>query len=1214
MKLTFAFIFINIHIMSSLELLLSGRLSRPQSTCTLFLFIFLLLSTFSFSLDTDKKIAQYILDTWNIQDGLPQNTVSAVLQTHDGYLWLGTEEGVARFDGIRFTIFDKRSVKQLLNNTILALYEDRRGTLWIDTHGGGITSYKYGNFNTYTTKEGLVNDRVRTIYEDRDGNLWIGTAAGLNCLRDGLFTTYTTRNGLSGNRISCILEDRENNLWIGTYGRGLNRFSSGTFTHFPPPDDPAAGVVLSLCEDRKGYLWIGTQGGLFRLDKRTGHARKYTIADGLADMIINTIYEDRDENLWIGTYGGGLNRLEPGKETFTTYAAGHPLYHSIVKSIFEDREGSLWIGTGDGLKRLKEGKFTLYGTPEGLPNDAARFIAEDSYGIVWIGTAGGLSRMNPTAKTFSNYGTKNGLADDHVLSFCEGKKGTLWIGTYNGLSRLMRGTATTFSVSKTYTTREGLSNNVILSLLEDGDGNLWIGTDGGLDRMHIKTGRIDSVSTPPEALNTGINCVLEDREGRLWFGTDGGLLHRKKDGPGRGETFTAYTTRNGLSNNIIICLHEDAEGILWLGTENGLNRCKKGKFKSITYKDGLFDDKIIWILEDNLGDFWMSCNKGIFRISKRELDAFCDGKRTSVHSVSYDEKDGMRSKECNGGTQPAGWKDRKGRLWFPTANGVVSIDPGNIRLNRQPPPVVIETVIIDGKSVPFPTAGADESLVLSPGSERLEIVYTGLSFLVPQNVRFRCKMEGFDKEWVDVGTRRTAYYTKIPPGEYTFRVIACSSDGTWNETGAFLTVFMKPYFYQTSWFSGFAALVVLGFIYTGYRVRIRRLEARAELLHRLVEEQTKYLKEAMEAAEEANRAKSEFLMNMSHEIRTPLNIMLGFTEILSTEIKNKTHREFLEAISTGGKSLLRLINDILDLSKIETGKMVLEYVPVNPHALLNDVGRIFSANVKEKGLEFILEADPSLPEFLLLDELRLRQVLFNLAGNAVKFTSEGFIKLSVRRTAASPGNTLKTNKENMNMDAPLNVVFEVCDSGIGIPERERRHTLITGGTGFGLEITRRLTGIMGGEISFESAEGKGSTFRVLLKNVSAADEPVDRGKDSRNTFIPLERIPAATGREAKPGNKTELPELLNLLRGELKSRWKRICKTLIFDELEDFAAALEKLSRKYRSEILNDWTGKLTHELHMYDMDQIVKTLEDFPGVIEKIAAAAERKTLKRSG
>jgi diguanylate cyclase (GGDEF)-like protein len=777
----------------------------------------------AFALDTRKAITQYVHDVWQVNDGLPQNSVLAITQTRDGYLWLGTFEGLARFDGAQFTVFDKGNTENIKNNNIMALIEDQQGTLWIGTYGGGLARLKDGTFTTYTTKDGLSNDLVLSVYADSKGRLWIGTTSGLNQFTDGKFTTYTKREGLSDDHIMSICEDREGALWIGTRGGGLNRFRDGRFTAYTTKEGLPSNYVRYVYEDRKGNLWIGTWGGgLSRM--KNGQFTTHTTKEGLSNDLVRCIYQDREGNLWIGTSSGGLNRLMNGQ--FTSFTTSDGLSDDFVVSIHEDREGSLWVGTNTGLNRFRDGKFTTYTTKEGLPDDDAWCVYEDREGSLWIGTdGGGLIRMKEGR--FTNYTTKDGLSNNFVYSVFRDRAGSLWVGTNGGgLNRLREGR---FAV---YTTKEGLSGNIVLAISEDREGSLWVGTNGGLSRFKDET---FTTYTTKEGFGHSVISIQEDRDGSLWFGTEGSGLVRMKDG-----RITIYTTKEGLSNDIVLSIYQDREGTLWVGTDSGLNRFKDGRFTTYTTKEGLFNDVVFQILEDASGNFWMSCNKGIFRVSRRELEDFAHGRISFIRSVSYGQGDGLRSSECNGSNQPAAWKSRDGRLWFPTIKGVAAVDPEHLKVNPLLPPVIIEQVVVDNK----PVAELTKRIKLAPGKERFAFHYTGLSLLAPDKVRFKYKLEGFDKDWLDAGGQRTVYYTHLPPGAYRFRVIACNNDGLWNETGAAAEFYLQPYFYQTGWFYALAALAVILMGFGLYQLRVRQLKARERELVRLVGERTQQLKEA----------------------------------------------------------------------------------------------------------------------------------------------------------------------------------------------------------------------------------------------------------------------------------------------------------------------------------------------------------------------------------
>jgi len=756
------------------------------------------------ALERGKGLTQYVAESWGPKDGLRQHRVRDILQTKDGYLWLATESGLVRFDGVRFTTFDSKSSRGFGHDYLHALAETDDGGLWVGTYHG-LTLRKDGEFRTFTDADGLTDAFVWCVARGREGP-WIGGWRGLSRYTGGRFTAHPRFQGQS---IRTVLEARDGSLWVGV-GRTLHHLEGEKATVYEARDGLPRDVrFTALVEAMDGALWIGTEQGLGRLSG--GELRFYTTGDGLPSHNVQALLEDREGHLWIGTTAG-LSRYDGAG--FTRLAKG--LSDDAVSALFEDREGSLWIGTpGGGLNRLKDGRFTPYGRPEGIRENTVWAVSPADDGTVWIGTdGGGVSRLSRDG--VRTYTKDDGLPDDIAFAFARSHDGSLWVGMNTGVGRIVHGRAQAFPTT-------GLRSNSVRALLEDSRGRLWVGTStGGLYRM--AEAAFVAVRPPSVAEEHAyVSSILEGRDGSLWFGTDAGLWRLQ------GDTFTVYDKRNGLPGDYAAGMYEEADGTLWVATNpGGLARFKDGSWAVLRAADGLLDENINTVAEDGFGSMWFSTDRGIYSVSKRALDQRLAGRIPSVSSQAFDSHDGLRVAEGSAGL-PAIAKAVDGRLWFATSRGAVVVDPRQLQRNPIPPPVYVEAVAVDGAGV-----SPRDGIEVGPGRGELEIQYTAPSLRVPERVRFKYRLEGFDTDWVDAGSRRVAYYTNLPPGRYRFRVLASNDDGVWNETGASLQMTLRPHFYQTRWFHGGIGGLFVLFGLAAHRLRVRRLEEReVELVRRV---------------------------------------------------------------------------------------------------------------------------------------------------------------------------------------------------------------------------------------------------------------------------------------------------------------------------------------------------------------------------------------------
>ncbi len=770
----------------------------------LMILFFIFLPARIVAMDPYKPINLYERSLLNMDNGLPSNTVYCITQSKDGYFWFGTLMGAVRFDGIAVEVFNSENTAAFKTDTVYSILEDNTGTIWMATAGSGIVRYKNGLFSALTTSHGLLSNEVVTLLESRDGTIWIGTSIGLNRYVNGKIMPVPFPSSQQNCRVTTLLEDRNGTIWSGTIGGGiLLTFCKDDRLETEPLADFNTKDIFTILEDRMGRIWIASiDEGVIRLKGKQRHI--YNTKNGLPVNYIHSLYEDRNGNILIGTYGGGLCTVPAGEEKVRTWNGQNvPGCHSVM-AIYEDRESNIWMATdSSGLTCFRNTPITTYTRENGLSNDCVFGVFQDSRDNLWCGTIGfGLNRLNlkNNHHQFKVFTKKDGFSSDSVQSFAEYPKGTVWFGTIGGgISRLSLDSGRVEVLNK----KNGLLNDFVFSLYVDRENNLWAGTNyGGLHRFSSVAGKF----IPVDNYKRRLVDIYQDKQGNLWSATSGNGLWLRNT-----NKRIQYSKKDGFQDDRVICIYEDITGRMWFGTlAGGMNTFSAGDktFRHLGKKDGLPVNAVYGIIEDNKHHLWLSTDNGILCLFRPEIDDFIAGKTTQFKPYRMGLSHGMKGIDCSGANQPMIWKDRDGRLWIPTSNGLSVVNPDNIQKNTVLPPVHVKRIYIDGLQYPI-TRG--KPLLASPGQGNLEIHYSAPSSIAPGKIAFKYKLEGVDKNWVDAGTRRVAFYTFLPPGPYTFHVMACNSDGVWNNSGASLPFRLKAYYYQTTIFKIVSGLALLAF-------------------------------------------------------------------------------------------------------------------------------------------------------------------------------------------------------------------------------------------------------------------------------------------------------------------------------------------------------------------------------------------------------------------
>ena len=958
---------------------------------------------------TPPARAQFVVDSWTAENGLPQNSVLSVRQTSDGYLWFSTYDGLVRFDGLRFTVFNRASNPELPSNRFTLMFTAPDGALWaaMDT-AVGLVRYRAGRFRAFTVADGVPDDTILAMGTHLDRSLFVETSS----------KSFRLRN----DTVEAIRERRTNQkeyvspsgvVWRWDYPF-LNKTARGRETRIRLPADltlyPLAPPVMHETPD--GALWLAQFGVVYRLTNHglTAYRRK----DGVPAERILEIAHDRDGHVWL-VGGGGVCRMENGR--FRCFGKADGLSSNDTQSFFQDREGTFWVGTpANGLNRLRPREVSCISTPAGLPARNVYPILEDHKGDIWAGTERDITRIRAgrvlrSLRIPQQFYNVQGLYED--------RDGRLWVSFISGAGYYTNGRFTDI------TPRLNIPDTPVWSVYQDKTGAFWFSTQFGLVRYD--GGQPRRFTTADGLPGNNVKLVYQSRDGTIWAGSTEGIARLN------GSRFIPYTERDGLASNNVRAIYEDAQGTLWFGTyDRGISRLRDGVFTNFSAADGLFSNGAFQILEDLHDHFWVSSNQGIYRVSRHQLEDLAAGRIRAVTTMAFGKSDGMLNPECNGGRAAAGFRARDGKLWFPTQDGVVSIDPETVPLNTPPPPVVIESAMVQGLRMPL--AGG---LRLEPGTGGMEIQYTGLSLAQPQRIRFRYRLENLDTAWVEAGGRRTAFYQYLPPGNYIFHVIAANGDGAWSQAGATLSIVVLPPYYQTRWFLTLALAVTAFAAWLLWRRKVRQLE-------RATTQQLEFSRKLVESQEaERKRIAAELHDSLSQQLLVIKNrAALGLRDANQPDA---TKGQFDQIATSAGEAIEEVRKIAYDLRPPNLDRLGLTVA----------IEELIEKTAETSGLEFGSSVTPIDDALTPEGAIKLYRVIQESISNITRHARATRANLEIWREEALIHITISDNGCGFDPDAPI-----------------RR--------GLGLDSIVERVRMLGGAYAYSSKPGQGTTLDIRI--------------------------------------------------------------------------------------------------------------------------------------
>ncbi len=976
------------------------------------------------------RLQDYTIQTWTTHEGLYSNNLRQVVQDSKGYIWISSFNGLVRFDGHTFDIFNTDKLPELKSNGFTVITEDRQGNLYFGTLISGLLKYDGISFKLFNI-ETSFSKSITAIFADSDNNIWLGAQNGGVYFFDqttGAFTKITNPL-VDGITISCIIETSAGEVLMATLRQGVIVYKEGEFNRLP--GNMPAGIQITCLREAADKLIIGTSNGVYEYDRQT-----WLPVGETAGHFVNFLDYDRFGNLWVATETGLLRIVKSGGVEALGEADGLPSRQ--ISSITFDTEDNIWLSTKrGGLVILKKSNFTNISVANGLSSPFVNTVYQRADGAVLVGSDNGDVDVIEHTK-ITKMPLQTNLTNVSIKDISQDQSGNIWLATYKGVIKVKG------RQEQLLTVKEGIPSNNPRCLFTDDEGNVWVGAkDGGLLRID-PAGKFTIFSDEDGLSDNYVFCIEQLPNGNIIAGTyRGGLNIIDADG-----RITVLNVEEDNSSPQIFNLYVVNDTEYWLATDVGLFKYQQGKFYAIDKRDGLLVKTIFDVHFDDYGYIWLTSNLGVVRLSKESVEAFLAGRTTQVSARLYDEKDGMLTRECTGATKM--YAAKKGNIWIPTSNGLAVVDPGDIYVNKKVPPVYIKAITVDGAEV----SGDLSKITLKPGTQRLTIDYTALSYYSPGKINFMYRLKGYEKEWNEVGNQYRATYMNLPDGNFTFEVKAANNDGVWNEVPATIEIHLDPFFYESRLFYLLMATFLLAVAFLLYWIRIRVVEEKNRELHKL------------------NTELDSFVYSVSHDLRAPLSSILGLINVSKIDEDKENLPVYLEKIEASVNKLDDFIKEIISYSRNVRLKVDIEEVDLR--ALVEEVLEGLAYMNPENKVKVMVESSAN--TLFRTDKIRLTIILNNIISNAFRYyksyINDAYVKIKI-------------------MVTPSRGVITIADNGIGIkPDRLKkifdmfyRATDAGNGSGLGLYIAKESVLKLEGTLTVDSEFERGTTFTITLPSL-----------------------------------------------------------------------------------------------------------------------------------